>query len=218
MSIRIVLVDDHAILRQGLQSLLAQEHDIEVVAEVTDGRQAIAVAQEKTPHVMVMDLAMPGMNGVEATRRITSESPKTKVLCLSMHAEEQFVLAALRAGASGYLLKGASSEELVRAIRALADGHKYVSPAISETVLGALCTTAPANHGSSLSRLTAREREILQLLAEGHSTKEIALHLDVSAKTVATHRENLMKKVEIETIAGLTKYAIRHGLTTSDRR
>ena len=218
MSIRIVLADDHAILRQGLQSLLAQEHDIEVVAEVTDGRQAIAVAQEKTPHVMVMDLAMPGMNGVEATRRITSESPKTKVLCLSMHAEEQFVLAALRAGASGYLLKGASSEELVRAIRTLADGHKYVSPAISETVLGALCTTASADHGSSLSRLTAREREILQLLAEGHSTKEIALHLDVSAKTVATHRENLMKKVEIETIAGLTKYAIRHGLTTSDRR
>ena len=217
MTIRVLLADDHEIVRQGLRSLLEREDDIEVVAEVADGFEAVKLAGEITPHVVVMDLSMAGMNGIEATRRIAAEVPQTRVLCLSMHADEEYLWAALEAGAAGYVLKESSSSELVEGIRTVLRGQKYLSPALTGTVMKGYTAQTPSGLTSKLAQLTAREREVLQLLAEGHSTKQIALRLQLSPKTVASHREHLMQKLDLESIAGLTKYAIRHGLTTSQR-
>ena len=216
MSIGILLADDHQLFLDGLHALLAQQPGMEVVAEARDGQEAVRAALKHRPDVVVMDISMPGMNGIEATRQITKRLPEVKVLSLSMHADKRFVLAVLEAGASGYLLKESALEELVRAIRAVEAGQTYLSPAIAGFVVEAYKAAHPKTASSMFSLLTAREREVLQLIAEGRSTKEIAELLCVSVKTVSTHREHLMKKLNLYSIAGLTKYAIREGLTSTE--
>ena len=216
MSIRILLADDHAIFMAGLRALLEKEPDLEVIAEVPDGREAVREAIEKSPALVIMDVSMPGLNGVEATRSITGTLPRTKVLCLSMHAGEQFVTAILEAGAMGYLLKDCLFEELAKAIRLVMAGKTYLSPTITGTVVKSIIAHRSQEDPSPLTMLTGREREVLQLLAEGHATKEIAERLHVSVKTVCTHREHLEAKLDIHSISGLTKYAVRTGMTTTD--
>ncbi len=217
MSIRVLLADDHGIFREGLRALLDRQVDMAVVAEVGDGRAAVKAASKSLPDVAVMDISMPGMNGVEATRQIKTALPATKVICLSMHAEAPFVTAALEAGASGYLLKDCALSELVRAIHAVRANQAYLSPAITQLVVqGYAARQRAGGEAPATDSLTRREREILQLIAEGHCTKDIAGRLCVSVKTVGTHREHLMSKLNIHSIAGLTKYAIRTGVTALD--
>ncbi len=212
---RVILADDHQIVLDGLRALLEKQPCIEIVDEVQDGLSAFESARQHRPDIVVMDLTMPGMNGIEAIRRICGELNNVKVLCLSMHSENRFVLAALEAGASGYLLKDCASEELLRALRTVKAGQLYLSPAIARTALDGY-KTRDIEKSSVFSLLTDREREVLQLLAEGYTTKEVATRLELSLKTVGTHREHLMAKLDIHTIAGLTKYAIREGLTSSE--
>lgn len=215
MSIRIVLADDHTMFLSGLRTLLEKEPDLEVVAKVKDGREAIRVVHEKRPDLVVMDVSMPGMNGIEATRQITAKLPRVKVLCLSMHSEEQFVTAVLEGGASGYLLKECAFDELLTAIRTVMANQIFLSPTITTTVVQNYRAQRGATQPSPVSPLTDREREVLQLIAEGHSTKDIAARLHLSVKTIDTHRHRIMDKLSIHSVAGLTKYAIRRGLTTA---
>lgn len=219
MSIRIVIVDDHQIFIEGLRSSLREQHDVkvEVVAEVRDGLQAMSAVEQHGPDIVVMDVSMPGMNGIAATRRISASHPNVKVLCLSMHRDRRFVLEALRAGAAGYMLKESALEELITAIRRIAEGDTYLSPDIAGMVVQAVRDKAPDDEDETSEILSVREREVLQMLAEGHSTQEVADHLSISAKTVSTHREHIMHKLGIHSIAGLTKYAIRHGLTSLEQ-
>ena len=214
MSIRIVLADDHAIVRNGLRSLLQQQTDMEIVGEATDGLEAVQVTKEKQPHVIIMDASMPTLNGIEATRQLRAQLFGVRIICLSMHSESQFVSAMLEAGASGYLLKDCAGEELVRSIRIVMAGQVYLSPGIGQVVVDHFKAGSASVNPSAFSILTARERMVLQLLAEGHTTKEIGKRLRLSAKTIATHREHIMEKLGIQNIAGLTKYAIQQGLTT----
>ncbi len=216
MSVRIVLADDHTIFLSGLRTLLEKEPDLEVVAEVRDGREAVSVVHEKRPDLVVMDLSMPGMNGIEATRQITTKWPRVKVLCLSMHAEEQFVAAVLEGGASGYLLKDCVLNELLTAIRTVMANQIFHCPTITTSVVHSYRAQRAATQPSLFSLLTDREREVLQLIAEGHSTKNIAARLHLSVKTIDTHRQRIMDKLNIHSVAGLTKYAIRHGLTATE--
>jgi len=211
---RVILADDHQIVLDGLRALLEKQPCVEIVDEVQDGLSALESTRNNLPDVVVMDSSMPGMNGIEATRRICNEIDGVKVLSLSMHSENQFVLAALEAGASGYLLKDCASEELLIAIRTVKSGQVYLSPTIARTALDGY-KTIDTGKPNAFSLLTDREREVLQLLAEGYATKEIAERLGLSLKTIGTHREHLMEKLEIHTIAGLTKYAIREGLTSA---
>ena len=213
MSIRIVLADDHTVFLSGLRSLLEKEPDLEVVAEVKDGSEAVRVAHEKRPDLVVMDLSMPGMNGIEATRQITSALPRIKVLCLSMHSEEQFIAAVLEGGASGYLLKECAVDELLLAIRTVMANQIFLCPTITTTVVQSYRAQRALTQSSPFSLLTPREREVLQLIAEGHSTKDIAARLHLSVKTIDTHRQRIMDRLNIRSVSGLTKYAIRHGLT-----
>jgi len=215
MGLRILLVDDHQIVRQGLRTLLEKEPDMEVVAEAEDGRAAVRLAREVSPQVVIMDVAMPDLNGIEATRQIVAESPGIKVIALSMHADRRFVANMLKAGASGYLLKDAAFEELAQAIRTVAANRTYLSPEVSDIVVKDYLK-GPQEEASAFSLLTAREREVLQLLAEGKSTREIADCLHVSVKTVETHRQQIMSKLDIRSVAELTKYAIREGLSSLD--
>jgi DNA-binding NarL/FixJ family response regulator len=215
MSIRILLVDDHEIFADGLAALLAAEHDMHVVGTVADSHESLQRAVQDAPDVVVMDISMPGMNGIETTRRITKERPETKVLCLSMHGERRFVQAALEAGASGYVLKECALDEVALAIRTVGAGRTYLSPGVAGVVVDAMRDRRNGTDTSAFSVLTDRERAVLQLLAEGHSSKEIATRLHVSIKTVGTHREKIMSKLDINSVAGLTKYAIREGLTES---
>lgn len=189
---------------------------MEVVAEATDGSGAVEAALREQPDVVVMDVSMPGMNGVEAVRRLNAEQPGTKVLCVSMHSDRRFVDAALRAGARGYLLKECAQEELVAAIQTVVADQMYVSPGLAETVSLGYATDEGGAASAASSGLTSREREVLQLLAEGHATRDIAVRMGVSAKTVGTHREHLMRKLGIHSLAGLTKFAIREGLTSAE--
>lgn len=209
---RILLADDHEIFREGLQVLLAGQEGFEVVGQVGDGRAALAAVRELKPHQVVMDLEMAGMNGVDATRRIVSEHPGVKVTCLSMHAEPHFIEAALEAGASGYVVKEQALEELVRALHSVAAGQLYVCAAVTRYLVEAL-RNRPAERGSVFGLLTGREREVLQLLAEGLSSKEIAGRLEISVKTVGSHRERIIEKTGLHSVAGLTKYAVSQGLT-----
>ena len=213
MKARILLADDHMIIRQGLCSLIGRENGMEVVAEADDGRQAVGLAREFKPDVIVMDISMPNLNGIEAARQILSENPATKVIALSMHADGEFITRMLEAGASGYLLKDCAFEELITAIRTVLAGRNFLSPSIAHTVAGGPARAPASSAGAALSSLTPREREVLQLITEGKSTKQAASDLDVSVKTVETHRHNIMEKLGIHTVAELTKFAIRQGLT-----
>ena len=212
---RILLADDHRIVRQGLRSLLEAEADFEVVAEAENGRQAIEMAEELAPDVVVMDVGMPEMNGVEATRRVVVNNPQVKVVALSMHSDRRFVAEMLKAGAAGYLLKDGAFEELVGAIRTVAAGRTYLSPRIADVVVeGYLRNQAAPSEPTAYAKLSPREREVLQLLAEGKATKEAAAALHLSVKTVETHRRQIMEKLNLYSVAELTKYAIREGLTS----
>ena len=214
MSIRIIIADDHKIVRNGLRSLIEKELDIEVIAEADNGRTAVHTALELAPDVMIMDIAMPDLNGIEATRQIIAALPGTKVIALSMHADKRYVMEMLKAGASGYILKDNAYEELASAIRTALNNRTYLSPQVAEIVIGDYIQFAKTASGSVFSLLSAREREVLQLLAEGNSTAQIADRLCISVKTVETYRQHIMEKLNIRNIAELTKYAIREGLTS----
>lgn len=214
MSIKVLLADDHVILRHGLSKSLQNEPDIEVVAQANNGHSTIQLTRELTPDIVLMDIGMPGLNGIEATRVITDDFPKTRIIALSMHSAKKFVTEMFKAGACGYLLKDCDYDELVNAIRVVASGKKYISPSIS-TILVDSFSEEPSKtkKGDAFSVLTTREREVLQLLAEGKTTKQIGKILFISPKTVEAHRLNIMKKLKIDNIAQLTKYALQEGLT-----
>jgi DNA-binding NarL/FixJ family response regulator len=217
MRIKVLLADDHKIFRDGLRSLIEKEPEMEVVAEAENGRKAARLAGKHSPDVIIMDVSMPDMNGIEAARNITSALPAVRLIALSMHSDRRFVLGMLEAGAAGYLLKDCAFEELAQAIRHVSRGSTYLSPKIADVVVKGYLTKGTKSPAEEVSPLTSREREILQLIAEGLSTKEIASHVCLSIKTVETHRRNIMEKLNIHSIAELTKYSIREGLVTLDR-
>ena len=211
---KILLADDHKITRQGLRSLLEKESDMEVVAEAEEGRSAVQLARKLTPDVVIMDVSMPDLNGIEAARQIIKSSKTIKVIALSMHSDSLFVTEMLKSGVGGYLLKDCAFEELAGAIRSVMAGKTYLSPSISDIVVnGYLSHVGGSQDTAGTSVLTDREREVLQMIAEGKSTKQIALGLHISVKTVETHRRQIMNKLNIFSVAELTKYAIRKGLT-----
>jgi DNA-binding NarL/FixJ family response regulator len=210
--IKVLLADDHALIRAGLVKLLESMPDIEVLGEANDGLQLLELAHALRPDLVLMDIAMPGLNGLETTARLLKAAPGTKVIILSMHQDEQYVRQALRVGTSGYLLKDSAPTELSLAIHAVARGDTYLSPAISRGVVSDYVTRL-RNEDNQIA-LTPRQREVLQLIAEGKSTKEIAQRLDLSVKTIDTHRTLLMKQLDIHEVAGLVRYALRAGLIT----
>jgi DNA-binding NarL/FixJ family response regulator len=214
MSIRIVIADDHTLMREGLSSLLNQQPNIQVIGQATNGREAVQLAERENPDVVVMDVSMPDLNGIDATRQIISRSPKTKVIALSMHSDRQFVAEMFRAGARGYLLKDSAFEELASAITRVAKDETYIAPRISGFNMEDYTRTADKAELLLSPRLSEREREVLQMMAEGKGTKEIAADLHLSAKTIETHRQHLMEKLDMYSVAELTKFAIREGLTT----
>ena len=212
MTIQILIADDHQIVRQGLRTLLEREPDMEVVAEAEDGRRTVLLAREFIPQVIVMDVEMPDLNGIEATMQILTEFPQIKVIALSMYSDRRFVTNMLKAGASGYLLKDCAFEELSQAIRLAMANRIYLSPGVADVVVKDYVSPAPSQ--SVFSLLTTREREVLQLLSEGKRTSQIAELLHISIKTVETHRQQIMHKLGMRSVAELTKYAIREGLTS----
>ena len=215
LKIRVLLADDHKLFRAGIRSLLRTMADVDVVAEADDGREALHLAEVHRPDVVLMDIMMPNLNGLDATARIARACPRTRVIMLSMNADEDSVLKTLRAGAAGYLVKTADPAELELAIRAAVKGDKFLSSAISAHVVDA-CLGRVDKEQTSLERLTPRQREVLQLVAEGHSTKAIAKKLDISTKTAEAYRGELMKALDIHDVASLTRYAIRTGLVSLD--
>ncbi|MDI6632542.1 MAG: response regulator transcription factor [Thermoanaerobacteraceae bacterium] len=214
MSTRIILADDHKIVRDGLAALLAKVPGLEVVAEAADGRTAVRLAREMLPDVVIMDISMPDLNGIEATRQIVAEVSGVKVIALSMHSGRRLVMEVFKAGASGYLFKDCAFEELASAIRSVVAGDTYLSPKIAGVMVKELATQSLTDTPVAFSVLTAREREVLQLLAEGKTTKKIASLLHLSTKTVETHRQQIMNKLNVQSVADLVKYAIREGLTS----
>jgi DNA-binding NarL/FixJ family response regulator len=214
-TIRVLLTEDHWLVRASLKSLISDFANVEVVAEASDGREALELVVQHRPNLVLMDISMPGLNGLEATRRIVKEHAQVRVIVLSMHTSEDYVLQALRAGASGYVLKGSPPRELELAIEAVARGEIFLSPAISKHVIEAYLNKTP-DRTSSLEQLTPRQREILQLIAEGKSSKEIAQLLDASVKTIESHRASLMERLDIHDLAGLVRYAIRNGLVSPE--
>jgi DNA-binding NarL/FixJ family response regulator len=215
-NIRVALVDDHRLVRDGLAALLGREADIDVVGCAADGLDAVRLARDLHPDVLVTDLSMPGLNGLEAIRRIHAEQPGIKLLCLSMHDESRMVLAVLQAGANGYVLKDSSSDELAVAIRKVMARQVYLSPELVTVVVDGMRQQQAGPAAAEKPALTPRERELVQLLSEGFSTQEIADRLHLSVKTVATHREHVMQKLQLGSVAELTRYALREGLTTLD--
>jgi len=214
MKTRVILAEDHQLVRECLRAALEKESDIEVVDEARNGREAVSLASQKQPRVVVMDVVMPDLNGIEATRQILSASPNIKVLALSMHSDRRFVAGMLSAGASGYVLKDCAFEELAEAIRTVASDRTYLSPGIAGVVVEDYVKQLSSGGEQHISVLTPREREVAQLLAEGKSTKAVAIALHVSPKTIETHRRQIMDKLDIHSIAELTKFAIRAGLTS----
>lgn len=214
MTIRLMLVDDHKILRESLRSILEKVADFAVVAEAEDGTAALQLARQASPDIVLMDIGMPGLNGIETTRRLLANDSGIKVLALTTFSDRHMVLQILEEGASGYVVKSAGTEELLRAIRTVAQGDTYLSPeiatAVVDTVRGRSGHTGPKHE-----KLGRREREVLQLLAEGKTSPEIATGLHIATSTVEVHRRNIMRKLDLHTVAELTKYAIRHGLTQS---
>jgi DNA-binding NarL/FixJ family response regulator len=211
--IRVLLADDHALVRAGIRLLLEKLPDIEVVAEASDGREAICLIEQHEPHVVLTDIAMPALNGLEVTRHLAKTFPSVRVVILSMYSDEAHVHLALRAGASGYLLKGSAREELKLAIHAVAQGETYLSPGVAKIIVrehGGCLNAEPF----PLQTLSPRQQQVLQLIAEGKTTKQAALELNISVKTVETHRMQLMDRLQIHDIAGLVRFAIKVGLVT----
>ncbi len=217
MSIRIILADDHKIVRDGLRALIENQAGMKVIAEADNGRETVRLARDLLPDLVIMDIGMPDLNGIDATRQITAELPDVKVIALSMHSDRRFVVQMFRAGASGYLLKDCAFEELARAVDAVSKNQTYLSPAVAGPVMEDYIHRLSTADSIAYPILSPREREVLQLLAEGRSTKETASLLCVSTKTVETHRQQIMSKLNIHTTAELIKYAIREGLTSLDR-
>jgi DNA-binding NarL/FixJ family response regulator len=209
--LRVLIVEDHALVRAGMRALLQKLDGIEVVSDVGDGLEAIKSVQRDAPDLVLMDIAMPGLNGLDATSRIVKEAPATRVILLSMHANEEYLQQALQAGASGYLLKGAELAELEMAIRTVGRGESYLTPAVAKFAIEAYREKSEGP-SSPLAKLTLRQREILQLIAEGQTTKDIARRLNLSVKTVETHRAQLMERLGIHDVPGLVRFAIRVGL------
>lgn len=214
MSIKILLADDHAIVRHGLSESIQQQNDMKVVGQANDGRKTVELATKLKPDIIIMDISMPYLNGFEAAREILHALPKTKIIALSMHSSKRFVVEMLKAGACAYLLKDCEFDELIKAIRIVANGKTYLSPSISDVVIDNFVRTDEEETSSAFSALTQRERQVLQLIAEGSTTKQIANSLYISPKTVEAHRLNVMNKLEIDNVAKLTKYAIQEGLTS----
>jgi DNA-binding NarL/FixJ family response regulator len=213
--IRVLLADDHKLVRAGIRALLQTVVDVEIVAEAADGREALQLIAAHRPDLTLMDITMPSLNGLDATARIVRAFPHTRVVILSMNADEDSVLKSLRAGAVGYLVKTADPAELGMAVRAVARGERFLSAAVSKHVVAA-CLNRVDKEQTSLERLAPRQREVLQLIAEGHTTKEIASKLGISVKTTEAYRSDLMKALEIHDIASLTRFAIRSGLVSVD--
>ncbi len=214
--LRVLLAEDHTLVRAGIRALLESLEGVEVVAEAADGREALRLAQTHHPDILLMDITMKELNGLEAAARLAKERPATRVIILSMHADQAYVHQALQAGASGYLLKGSDLAELELALKAVARGDTYLSPAVSKHFVGDLLNGKKPT-ANPLDELTPRQREILQLVAEGRTTKEIASRLNLSIKTIETHRTQLMERLDIHDVAGLVKFAIRVGLTHTDK-
>lgn len=216
--ISVLLADDHVIVRSGLRALIDAMEDAEVIAEASNGHDAVTLARRLNPQVALLDIAMPQLNGIEAAARITQECPNTRVVMLSMHTTAQYVTAAIRAGALGYVVKDAAVDELAEALRSAAKGRSYVSASVSSHLVQAL--QRPTGEGGAqlpaLDTLSPRQRETLQLIAEGHSTRAIGEFLNISPKTVETHRAELMRRLSIFDVAGLTRYALREGLISDD--
>jgi len=209
--IRVLLADDHELVRAGIRSLLEKLTDVEVAAEASDGREAIRLVEKHEPHVVLTDIAMPLLTGLEVTRHLTDKFPKVRVVVLSMYSDEEHVYLALRAGAAGYLLKGAAREELELAIRAVAQGEMYLSPTVSKPIIMEYGGRV-SGETSLLKRLSTRQIQVLQLIAKGKTTKQVALELNISVKTVETHRMQLMDRLEIHDIPGLVRFSIKVGL------
>jgi DNA-binding NarL/FixJ family response regulator len=213
---RVLIADDHQLVRAGLRIMIEQIPGFTVVAEVSDGREAVRLARELQPDIALVDITMPNMNGLEATTGILAASPQTRVIVLTMHANEQYVSEALKAGAVGYLLKDAATNELAEALRTVTEHGHYLSPRVAGQVLNSFARNLRGEPQPAIT-LTPRQRQILQLIAEGHSTRAIAEQLHISVKTVETHRAQLMERLGIYDVAGLTRYAIRAGLVSADR-
>jgi two-component system response regulator NreC len=216
MSIRIILADDHTIVRHGLNKLIQQQEDMEVIAQAADGHSTVELTRELSPDMVIMDIGMPDLNGIDATGQIIHELPQVKVIGLSMHSGKKFVIEMLKAGASGYLLKDCALEELTTAIKTVAAGKIYLSPSITDVVVENYVRHSKKKESSAFSILSQREREVLQLMAEGKTTKQIGLYLHISPKTVEGHRLRLMSKLNMDSVAKLTKYAVQEGLTSPE--
>jgi two-component system, NarL family, response regulator NreC len=211
--IRILLADDHQLMRSGLRLLIEQQSDLAVVGEAADGREAVALVKSLRPDVVVMDIAMPNLNGIEAAHQITQNQPEIAVIMLSMHPDESYVLRALKSGAKGYLLKDSAESDLIQAIRAVGQGKSFFSPAVSKVLLDDYVRKLKRSGAEdAYDLLTAREREILQLVAEGKSNKDVANLLNLSVYTVETHRSNIMQKLHLKGVPELTLYAVRKGI------
>jgi two-component system response regulator NreC len=215
MSIKVMIADDHQIVREGLRAMLEKEHDIKVVGEAVDGRMTERLARELVPDVIIMDVAMPDLNGIEATRQIVAELPGVKIIALSMHDDRRFVLNMFKAGAAGYMLKDCAFKDLAKAIRVVMSHKTYLSHEIADIVVKDYLASSSPTESSVFQRLSPREREVLQLIAEGKTSAQIADNLHISVKTVESHRQQIMIKLKIKSVAELTKYAIREGLTSA---
>lgn len=211
---RVLLAEDHRIVREGLRALIEKQSDMQVVAEAGNGHQAVQMAHKHGPDIVIMDITMPDLNGIDATCQILKEAPQVRVIALSMHSDKHFVNGMLRAGVKGYLLKDCVSEELIQCIHTVISGRIYLSPTITPMIVKEFISPTRGDVLAANAELSAREREVLQMIAEGNSTKKIADSLCISVKTVETHRKNIMEKTELHTVADLVKYAIRQGLTT----
>lgn len=216
MSIRVLIADDHGIVREGLRSLIGRQPDMEIVGEAEDGRKALELVRELEPDIVVMDISMPNLNGVDATRQIIREHPKVKVIALSMHSSSMFVADMIKAGASGYMLKDCLFDELADAIRTVNNGGAYLSPDVVSLVVGDYMNRLSGAGGLPLESLTDREREVLQLIGEGKNTKQIAQILHVSTKAIEANRRKIMEKLNSNSIADLVRWAILGGLTSLD--
>jgi two-component system, NarL family, response regulator NreC len=215
MIAKVLLAEDLTLLRSGVRALLENTGKVQIVGEAADGREALKQAQKLNPDVVLMDVAMPEMNGIEATRQIRKAMPQVRVMMLSMHADRQYIFESLRAGASGYVLKNAALNELLSAIQTVVTGGTFLSGSLADLVMEDYLRRARGHHAETeMEKLSAREREVLQLLAEGNSSSEIARRLHISTRTVDTHRQHIMEKLDIHSIAGLTRFAIRHGLSS----